>query len=129
GTSTASRRETIEYGKTNRLKTCGPAFRPAGEGPLRLHRGGESGARASDDSDDGALLRSHPTAVIPCRVRPGVRGTRHVCLEVGLICTSFTEKCSRRGVRWHRLAKVLRHQQPGRQGAPFHEPWAVRDED
>src|SRR5438552_9719632 len=96
GTSTLSRRETISHGKLNRLKTFRPAFRPGGEGPHCLHRGSESGAKASDDSDDRALPRSRRTAVIPCRVRAGVRGTRHVCLEVGLICTSSTEKCSRR---------------------------------
>src|SRR3989442_10650193 len=83
GTSTLSRRKTISYGKPNRLKTFRPDFRPGGEGPQRLHRGGESGARASDDSDDRTLLPSHPTAVIPSRGRAGVRGTRCVCLEVG----------------------------------------------
>jgi len=42
--SMLSRRETISYGKPNRLKTFRPDFRPGGEGPQRLRRGGESGA-------------------------------------------------------------------------------------
>src|SRR5205807_8558101 len=96
GRASHSRRETISYGKPNHLKTFRPDFRPGGEGTQSLHRRGESGARASDDSDDRDLLRSRPTAVIPCRVRAGVRGTRHVCLGVGLISISSTEKCSRR---------------------------------
>src|SRR2546425_5469516 len=124
--SMPSRRETISYGKPNRLKTFRPDFRPGGEGPQGLHRGGESGARASDDSDDRALLRSHPTAVIPCRVRPGVRGTRRGCLEVGLICTSSTGTVLPTGSQ-PRIGMNPRPRGPRDQDTFLHEPnWPDR---